>query len=198
MRTESECAQDWTEAEQALEKAFAKPPKHEVVGGYHTLGQALENCQKFDAAIAAYERGQTLQSWHAQYPSDIARVRVRQQQLTQALPIYRQFHQSESETLSTQEIDALAYNDLGENLVWVGELERAIATFDYAPRLTPKNAALWNNLGQAQVKVQKIDLALQSFRQAIQLKESALTPKQLDARAYLQVGHVLTMTKNAS
>lgn len=194
--TEAECAQDWTGMQKELEKELEKTPKHEIAGGYYILGQALENCQKFDEAIAAFERGKTLQSWHAQYKFDIARVRVRQQKLTQALNIYRQYHQSESKMLSAKEIDGLAYKDLGETLVSVGELDRAIATFDYATRLTPKNAAIWNNLGQTQVKTQKFDLALKSFRQAVLLKESAsLTARQLDARSYLQVGKFLTTTK---
>lgn len=194
--TEAECDQDWAGMRQELEKALEKAPKHEIAGGYHALGQALENCQKFDEAIAAFERGKTLQSWHAQYKFDIARVRIKQQKLTQALNIYRQYHQSESKQLSAKEIDGLAYNDLGENLVSVGELDRAIATFDYATRLTPKNAAIWNNLGQTQVKTQKFDLALKSFRQAVLLKESAsLTARQLNARSYLQVGKFLTTTK---
>lgn len=194
--TEAECAQDWTGMQKELEKALEKAPKHEIAGGYHALGQALENCQKFDEAIAAFERGKTLQSWHAQYKFDIARVRIRQQKLTQALNIYRQYHQSESKQLSAKEIDGLAYNDLGENLVVVGELDRAIATFDYATRLTPKNAAIWRNLGKTQVKAQKYAPAIQSFRQATLIKESAsLTDRQLDARAYLQVGHYLTSTQ---
>lgn len=194
--TEAECAQDWTGMQKELEKSLEKTPKHEIAGGYYFLGQALENCQKFDEAIAAFERGKTLQSWHAQYKFDIARVRIRQQKLTQALNIYREYHQSESKQLSAKEIDGLAYNDLGENLVSVGELDRAIATFDYATRLTPKNAAIWNNLGKTQVKVQKFDLALKSFRQAVLLKEPAsLTARQLDARAYLQVGKLLTTNK---
>ncbi|QUY43499.1 tetratricopeptide repeat protein [Acaryochloris marina] len=194
--TEAECAQDWTGMQADLEKALAKTPKHEIAGGYHALGQAFENCQKFDEAIAAFERGKTLQSWHAQYQFDIARVRVRQQKLTQALNIYRQYHQSKSKTLSAKEIDGLAYNELGENLVVVGELERAIATFDYATRLTPKNAAIWNNLGQTQVKAKKFELALKSFRQAVLLKKStSLTPRQINARAYFRVGKFLTTTK---
>ncbi|ABW29720.1 tetratricopeptide repeat protein [Acaryochloris marina] len=194
--TEAECDQDWAGMRQELEKALEKTPKHEIAGGYHALGQALESCQKYDEAIAAFERGKTLQSWHAQYKFDIARVRIRQQKLTQALNIYRQYHQSESKQLSAKEIDGLAYNDLGENLVSVGELDRAIATFDYATRLTPKNAAIWRNLGKTQVKAQKYDPAIQSFRQAVLIKESAsLTDRQLDARAYLQVGHYLTSTQ---
>ncbi|UJB68311.1 tetratricopeptide repeat protein [Acaryochloris sp. 'Moss Beach'] len=194
--TEAECAQDWTGMQADLEKALAKTPKHEIAGGYHALGQAFENCQKFDEAIAAFERGKTLQSWHAQYQFDIARVRVRQKKLTQALNIYRQYHRSESKQRSAQEIDGLAYNDLGKNLVVVGELDRAIATFDHATRLTPKNAAIWNNLGQTQVKAQKLELALKSFRQAVLLKEStSLSPRQLNARSYLQVGKFLTTTK---
>lgn len=194
--TEAECEQDWSGMRQELEKALAKTPKdNEISGQYFFLGQALETCQKFDEAIAAYERVQKLQN-RSGYQFDIARVRIRQQKLTQALNIYRQYHQSESKQLSAKEIDALAYNDLGENLVVVGELERAIATFDYATRLTPKNAAIWNNLGQTQVKAQKFDLALKSFRQEVLLKESAsLTARQLDARSYLQVGKFLTTTK---
>lgn len=194
--TEAECAQDWTGMQKELEKSLEKTPKHEISGGYYFLGQALENCQKFDEAIAAFERGKTLQSWHAQYKFDIARVRVRQQKLTQALNIYREYHQSESKQLSAKEIDALAYKDLGETLVSVGELERAIATFDYATRLTPKNAAIWNNLGQTQVKTKKFELALKSFRQAVLLKEpTSLTPRQINARAYFRVGKFLTTTK---
>lgn len=191
--TEAECAQDWIGMKQELEIALAKTPtNNEISGQYFFIGQALEACQKFDEAIAAYERVQKLQR-RLGYQFDIARVRIRQKKLTQALTIYRQYHQSVSETRSAEEIDGLAYNDLGENLVVVGDLERAIATFNYATRITPKNAAIWNNLGQTQVKAQKLDLALKSFRQAVQLKESTkLTTGQLDARANLQVGHSLT------
>ena len=191
--TEAECAQDWIGMKQELEIALAKTPtNNEISGQYFFIGQALEACQKFDEAIAAYERVQKLQR-RPGYQFDIARVRIRQKKLTQALTIYRQYHQSVSETRSAEEIDGLAYNDLGENLVVVGDLERAIATFNYATRITPKNAAIWNNLGQTQVKAQKLDLALKSFRQAVQLKESTkLTTGQLDARANLQVGHFLT------
>lgn len=186
--TEAECAQDWTGIQKELEKALEKMPRH---GEFYILGQALESCQKFDEAIAAFKRGKTVQ-----YKFDIARVRIRQQKLTQALNIYRQYHRSESKQRSAQEIDGLAYNDLGKNLVVVGELDRAIATFDHATRLTPKNAAIWNNLGQTQVKAQKLELALKSFRQAVLLKEStSLSPRQLNARSYLQVGKFLTTTK---
>ncbi len=199
--TEAECAQDWAGMKQKLEDELAQTPKHEIAGGYYALGQALESCQKFDEAIAAFERGKRLQTWHAQYQFDIARVRVRQQKLTQALNIYRQFHQSESETRSAKEIDALAYNSLGETLVLVGELERAIATFNYATRLAPKNtkigqnlnAKIWTNLGQTHIKAQQFELALRAFRQMIQVEEAtALTPEQLNARAHFHVGHFLT------
>lgn len=194
--TEAECDQDWAGMRQELEAAVAKSPKdYEISGQYFFFGQALENCQKFNEAIAAYERVQKLQDRKG-YQYDIARVLIRQKKLTQALNIYRQIHQSESKTLSPKELDGRAYRDLGETLVSVGELERAIATFDYATRLTPKNAAIWRNLGQTQVKAQKYDPAIQSFRQAVLIKESAsLTDRQLDARAYLQVGHYLTSTQ---
>lgn len=192
--TEAECDQDWAGMRQELEKALEKTPKHEIAGGYHALGQALESCQKYDEAIAVYERVQKLQRRKG-FQYDIARVRIKQNKLTEALNIYRQFRRAKAKTLSTQEIDALAYKDLGETLVFVGELDRAIATFEYATRLMPKKAAIWTKLAQTQIKAQQFELALKSFRQAILLEDSvSWTPRQIKARTSFQVGHFLTMT----
>ncbi len=205
------CDQDWAGLKQVLEQAPADTPPLVLEGRYSDLGGTLERCNKFEEAMAVYEQGRGLRN--GSYSLDTARILVKQQKLSQALDIYRQFHQSNAgilaqqqpgvETPSEQEIDALAHQSLGEVLMVVENVEDAmaedrsktIATLKQATQLAPDNGKIWQTLGQAHLKAKQFSSAQKAFRRRIGLQESAdLTSEQLNARAYLQMGNFLNAT----
>lgn len=203
------CDQDWAGLKQALEQAPANTPPLVLEGRYSNLGGTLERCNKFEEAIAVYDQERGLRN--SPYSLGTARVLVKQQKLSQALDIYRQFHQSQAEILarqqpgaktpSEQEIDALAHQSLGEVLMALENVEGAmaegrsktIATLKQATQLAPNNGKIWQTLGQAHLHAQQFSSAQKAFRRRVELQESTdLTAKQLNARAYLHMGNVLT------
>lgn len=203
------CDQDWAGLQQALEQAPADTPPLVLEGRYSNLGGTLEQCNKFEESLVVFGQKQRLQK--LTYNLDTARVLVKQKKLSQALDIYRQFHQSDAEILaqqqpgaktpSEQEIDALAHQSLGEVLMAVEDFEGAmaenrsktIATLKQATQLAPNNGEIWQTLGQAHLKAKQFSLAQKAFRRRVELQESAdLTAKQLNARAYLQMGNFLS------
>lgn len=200
------CDQDWAELKQALTSAPTDIPSLVLEWRYADLGGTLERCNKFEEAIAVYEQGRGLQNWP--YSLDTARILVKQQKLSQALDIYRQFQMqllevSEAKKLSERDIDALAHQQLGEVLLALEGFEGAmaegrsktIATLKQATQLAPENEKVWQTLGQAHLNAQQFSSAQQAFRRRVELQESAdLTSDQLNARAYLQMGNFLNAT----
>lgn len=193
--TPANCNRDWEAIKQKLEDAVPTTDKLKVASDYNLLGYNLEQCNRLDAAIAAYQRGQEL---HLFIPNHhrIGNILVKQQKFTEALDVYRQFWLIQRETLrsvgsteleSATEIEVRAYEDLAQALVQQENLDRAIAMYRYAIQLVPKNDGLWHNLGRIYSQQHRFKRAFQSFRQAEQLKATTLTDQQLDARAHYQV-----------
>lgn len=195
------CDQDWAELKQALAQSSANVPPLVLEGRYADLGGTLERCNQFEEALTAYQQEQSLRNWP--YNLNTARILVKQNKLSQALDIYRQFHRSAAEpasqeqtgakTPTEQEIDALAHQSLGEVLMALENVEGAVATLKQATQLAPDNGNIWQTLGQAHLNAKQFSSAQKAFRRRVELQESAdLTAKQLNARAYLQMGNFLS------
>ncbi len=193
--TPANCNRDWDAIQQKLEDAVSTTDKLKMASDYNLLGFNLEQCNRLDAAIAAYQRGQEL---HLFIPNHhrIANILVKQQKFTEALDVYRQFWLIQRDAMrsvgsteleSATEIEVRAYSDLAQTLVHQKNLDRAIAMYRYAVQLAPKNDLLWHNLGRIYSQQHRFKRAFQSFRRAEKLKASTLTDQQLDARAHFQV-----------
>lgn len=193
--TPDACNQDWDAIQQQLENAVSTTDKFKVVSGYNFLGYNSEQCNRLDAALSAYRRGEellpTLPNTHK-----IANILVKQQKFTQALDVYRQYWLVQSETMrglgsselqSASELEALAYGDLAQSFIQQGNVERAIATYRYATQIDAKNDLWWHNLGRIYAEQHRFKQAFSAFRQAESLKDKSLTVKQLDAQAHFQV-----------
>ena len=77
-----------------------------------------------------------------------------------------------------------AYNNLGNVLTEVGELEDAINTFNKAISLEPTNSSSYNNMGVSLQEQGKLDKALEAYKMALSIKPDY-------AEAYYNLGNIL-------
>ena len=82
------------------------------------------------------------------------------------LPQFRAIR-DEMETVSDQYALAIYYNNLGAEAILNKQFEKALEYLRLALKVEPRMANVWNNMGAAQNRLKRADLAKASFQQAI-------------------------------
>ena len=142
------------------------------------LGTALYEAERFDEAIAHYERAISIQSDYAPAYSNMGAALRSKGRLEEAVAAHRKALQIQPDNPDT-------HFNLANALLDLNRPQEAAEHFRLAGRAAPATASVENNLGIALAAEGKMDEAAAAFRRAIAVEPGS-------ARAHRNLGDALT------
>ena len=123
-------------------------------------GVALDNLNKSDKAIKAYDKAIETNLRNASGWSNKVNTSVRLGKLDEAQRAW----------VKSKEIDSKAWYNKGTDLFYLDQFDGAIIAYDKAIEINPQDSNAWYNKGIALGKLGKLDEAIKAFDKVIDIK----------------------------
>ncbi len=158
------------DALQQLKTAIAKTPDDPAL--HYDLGGVYLAAQQHKEAVAAYQTALNLAPNHPQILLQLGNCYSALHQQKNAANYFQQSAQVEPSNA--------AFFNLGNAQREMGQVEQALASYQRAIQLNPKDADAYNNIGNVLRELGQLDKAIQAYETALQLN-----PKLYHAKVHL-------------
>lgn len=162
----------------SIKPIFSIRNSSEKPDDYYQLGRYYQGQNRYDQALASYQKALAMDSGHAEARNGVGVILAMQGRLAEAIQQLR---------LVAGKGSAHIDNNLGYALYLNGSYDEAVQVLEQAARLDPFNQSISTNLAQAKTKLGSVARALDKAPQAPLPEKAAAEAAQVQPQAQPQV-----------